>query len=351
MGKTDYIPVECVNVPKLLFQDNRYSGLSADAKLLYSLLLDRKNVARLNEWIDPMGTPYVIYPKSEMKRHLNASRYRVDAALDELAACEQMVMVTQPNPGRPCQIYVKDIANKYYEEVEEKPMCMMRNDENKEKKMMMPCMGIPGMHGVAILMDPEDMMSMLDALEEVIGTVEKTLADKNSEHDVQEDGKADAQTSEAEQDPCADCDGCSDTYDYQDEAYWMLGKKKRKLVDMTARGYIDEDGDFDEDAIADDAANLGEELGIILGTILLDGEAEASALIQLIDDLYARGKYKQMKAAIRVISIIYGGTKEYLDDMECCMDEAEDIYMEQLIKSTDYAIKKQIKESADKDKE
>lgn len=348
MGKTDYVPVECVNVPKLLFQDRRYSGLSADAKLLYSLLLDRKNVARLNEWIDPMGTPYVIYPKSEMKQHLNASRYRVDAALDELATCEQMVMVTQPNPGRPCQIYVKDIANKNYEEVEEKPMCMMRNDENKEKKMMMPCMGIPGMHGVAILMDPEEMMGMLDALEEVIGTVEKVLAEKEAE---QVDDKTDAQEAESEQDPCADCDGCDDHYDYQDAAYQMLSRKRRKIVDMTARGYIDEDGDFDEDAIADDAADMGEEFGLILGTILMDDEAEASALVQLIDDLYARSKYKQMKAAIKAISIIYGGTKEYLDDMECCMDEAEDIYMSQLVKSSDYAIKKLIKESADKDKE
>lgn len=348
MGKTDYVPVECVNVPKLLFQDRRYSGLSADAKLLYSLLLDRKNVARLNEWIDPMGTPYVIYPKSEMKRHLNASRYRVDAALDELAACEQMVMVTQPNPGRPCQIYVKDIANKYYEEVEEKPMCMMRNDENKEKKMMMPCMRIPGMHGVAILMDPEEMMGMLDALEEVIGTVEKVLADKEAE---QVDDKTDAQEAESEQDPCADCDGCDDHYDYQDAAYQMLSRKRRKIVDMTARGYIDEDGDYDEDAIEDDAADMGEEFGLILGTILMDDEAEASALVQLIDDLYARSKYKQMKAAIKAISIIYGGTKEYLDDMECCMDEAENIYMAQFVKSTDYAIKKLIKESANKDKE
>lgn len=348
MGKTDYVPVECVNVPKLLFQDRRYSGLSADAKLLYSLLLDRKNVARLNEWIDPMGTPYVIYPKSEMKKHLNASRYRVDAALDELAACEQMVMVTQPNPGRPCQIYVKDIANKYYEEVEEKPMCMMRNDENKEKKLMMPCMGIPGMHGVAILMDPEEMMGMLDALEEVIGTVEKVLADKEAE---QVDDKTDAQEAESEQDPCADCDGCDNHYDYQDAAYQMLSRKRRKIVDMTARGYIDEDGDYDEDAIEDDAADMGEEFGLILGTILMDDEAEASALVQLIDDLYARSKYKQMKAAIKAISIIYGGTKEYLDDMECCMDEAENIYMAQFVKSTDYAIKKLIKESANKDKE
>lgn len=328
MGKTDYVPVECVNVPKLLFQDRRYSGLSADAKLLYSLLLDRKNVARLNEWIDPMGTPYVIYPKSEMKKHLNASRYRVDAALDELAACEQMVLVTQPNPGRPCQIYVKDIANKYYEEVEEKPMCMMRNDENKEKKMMMPCMGIPGMHGVAILMDPEEMMGMLDALEEVIGTVEKVLADKEAE---QVDDKTDAQEAESEQDPCADCDGCNDFYNYQDENYWSLPKKQRKKIDMIARGYIDEDGEPDEDVIEADACDLGESLGLILGTVEEDDPEAALELQEAMGELWKANKNKQLKTIVKTISILYGSNSDYIANMDCCTGEVMDIFLTEML--------------------
>lgn len=107
---SDYSPVECVNIPKILFQEKQYAKLSVDAKLLYSLLLERKTMAIMNGWVDQYGTAYVIYPKSEMKKHLNASRYRVDMALDELEKCGQMVVVTQPNPGRPCQIYVKDIT-------------------------------------------------------------------------------------------------------------------------------------------------------------------------------------------------------------------------------------------------
>ena len=75
---SDYAPVECVNIPKILFQEKQYEKLSVDAKLLYSLLLDRKTIAIMNGWVDQYGTAYVIYPKSEMKKHLNASRYRVD---------------------------------------------------------------------------------------------------------------------------------------------------------------------------------------------------------------------------------------------------------------------------------
>ena len=74
----EYAPVECVNTPKMLFQEKQYEKLSVDAKLLYSLLLDRKTLANMNGWIDQNGTAYVVYPKSEMKKHLNASRYRVD---------------------------------------------------------------------------------------------------------------------------------------------------------------------------------------------------------------------------------------------------------------------------------
>lgn len=71
-NRSEYAPVECVNIPKMLFQEKQYEKLSVDAKLLYSLLLDRKTMANMNGWIDQNGTAYVVYPKSEMKKHLNA---------------------------------------------------------------------------------------------------------------------------------------------------------------------------------------------------------------------------------------------------------------------------------------
>ena len=45
---------------------------------------------------------------------------------------------------------------------------------------------------------------------------------------------------------------------YKDEAYYSLSPKKRKIVDMQQRGYIDEDGQIDEDAIYDDACEAAE---------------------------------------------------------------------------------------------
>ena len=74
-------------IPKILFSDERFAGLSSEAKILYGLMLDRVGLSRKNGWIDQNDTAYVVYPKSEMKKHLNASRYRVDMALEELEKC------------------------------------------------------------------------------------------------------------------------------------------------------------------------------------------------------------------------------------------------------------------------
>ena len=46
-----------------------------------------ETVFNMNGWIDQNDTAYVVYLKSEMKKHLNASRYRVDMALEELEKC------------------------------------------------------------------------------------------------------------------------------------------------------------------------------------------------------------------------------------------------------------------------
>lgn len=73
-NNSEFMPVECLNVPKVLFYDKQYEDLSMDAKLIYALLLDRKEMVIRNEWVDEYGDTYVIYPKQEIKKYLNISR-------------------------------------------------------------------------------------------------------------------------------------------------------------------------------------------------------------------------------------------------------------------------------------
>ena len=84
MSKMEYMPVDCLQVPKVLFQMEKYKNLSNTAKILYSLFLDRLKFAVQNGWVDGKGDLYVIYPKSEMKKDLNTTRYGVDQAVQEL---------------------------------------------------------------------------------------------------------------------------------------------------------------------------------------------------------------------------------------------------------------------------
>ena len=109
-------PIECLLVPKALFKDERYCSLSTTAKVLYSLMLDRLKYAAQNRWVDQKGKLYVIYPKSEMIRDLNSTRYRVDYAVSELESMGNMVRVVKDN-GRPNRFYINDISKNEEENV------------------------------------------------------------------------------------------------------------------------------------------------------------------------------------------------------------------------------------------
>ena len=266
-----------------------------DAKLLYSLLLDRKTVANMNGWIDQYGTAYVIYPKSEMKKHLNTSRYRVDMALEEMEKCGQMVGVTQPNPGRPCQIYVKDITGNYEEDMEENAMCMMMKDSNNEngKQKMRPCMGIPGMHGIAVVLDEKEFLKLFDMDEE-------ETEQPNEETEEMEDMESDL------------------AYDYRDKEYYSLPRKEQKMMDMVYYGYIDENDEPNDETIMEDSAYLGKQIGTWLGNIAIKHGVDVEALLSYIHDLYTAGKRNQIRSIMTSLALLCGGLDEYIDAMHCC---------------------------------
>ena len=48
-------------VLRLLIKDERFKGLSSDAKLLYGLMLDRMSLSMKNGWLDAENRAYIIY--------------------------------------------------------------------------------------------------------------------------------------------------------------------------------------------------------------------------------------------------------------------------------------------------
>lgn len=48
-------------IPKMLFTNERFKTISAEAKILYGLLLDRMNLSAKNGWQDKDGKVYIIF--------------------------------------------------------------------------------------------------------------------------------------------------------------------------------------------------------------------------------------------------------------------------------------------------
>lgn len=88
--------------------DRKYKNLSNTAKILYSLFLDRLKFAVQNGWVDHNGDLFVIYPKSEMKKDLNTTRYGVDQAVQELVKAGKLMRII-PNNGKANHFYISDI--------------------------------------------------------------------------------------------------------------------------------------------------------------------------------------------------------------------------------------------------
>lgn len=66
-------------VPKVLFTNERFWNISADAKMLYGILLDRMSLSAKNGWIDKNGRVYIIFTIDEAKMALNCAEQKAMA--------------------------------------------------------------------------------------------------------------------------------------------------------------------------------------------------------------------------------------------------------------------------------
>lgn len=71
-------------IPKVLFTDPRFSGISTEAKIMYGVMLDRVSLSRKNGWIDKNGKVYIQFTLSEMMEYFHWTKYRIYEILKEL---------------------------------------------------------------------------------------------------------------------------------------------------------------------------------------------------------------------------------------------------------------------------
>lgn len=85
MKQTDVQNIYHMQMPRWLFSDPRYAGMSLDAKVTYTFLLNRFQLSRRNGWTNSFGEVFVIFPRRELARELRIGEKRVTAAFQKLS--------------------------------------------------------------------------------------------------------------------------------------------------------------------------------------------------------------------------------------------------------------------------
>lgn len=97
-------------IPKLLYTDERFKGLSSDSKTLYGLLLDRVSLSVKNGWIDDQGRIYVYCTLEAIEEALGCAEQKALKLLSELEAIN-LIERRRQGLGKPNRIYVKNFIN------------------------------------------------------------------------------------------------------------------------------------------------------------------------------------------------------------------------------------------------
>ena len=290
MNNQDYMPIECLLVPKALFKDERYCSLSTTAKVLYSLMLDRLKYAAQNRWVDQKGKLYVIYPKSEMIRDLNSTRYRVDYAVSELESMGNMVRVVKDN-GRPNRFYINDIS------------------KNEEGNAMMTIKDLMEM------VTPEEAEEIM---EKMVATAREIVDDlmKKGYIEIIREGCPEEGHLE---------DGILPTNLDEDEF------NPEDLSPMEFRCYCDEDGILDDEAIEDDASEFGMDLAFGVIELLENDPDRIEAIRHYFNYVYKMKSMKRFMAVVETMAVICGNSPEWIEDMYACNKGARRIYLKELV--------------------
>ena len=123
-----------IRVPKILLQNEAYSGISAEAKLLYSLLFDRTELSNKNGWLDDQNRVYIIFTIAEIKERMNCGNKKAIQLLDELEHKAGLIERKRQGLGKPHLIYVKSFF-RTVDKYGERHFLKCQNDTSGSMKM------------------------------------------------------------------------------------------------------------------------------------------------------------------------------------------------------------------------
>ena len=96
-------------IPKALFTDEHFKSMSAEAKILYGLMLDRMGLSTRNGWLDADGRVYIYFTLEDaidMMGFGHNKIVRLFRELDEIGLIERK----KQGQGKPTRVYVKNFV-------------------------------------------------------------------------------------------------------------------------------------------------------------------------------------------------------------------------------------------------
>lgn len=99
-------------LPRQLISNPQFKCLSADAKMLYGMLLDRMSLSARNGWHDDAGRVYIYYTVKEVCQDLCCGRNKAMRLLAELDTVKGIGLIERirQGQGKPDKIFVKRIT-------------------------------------------------------------------------------------------------------------------------------------------------------------------------------------------------------------------------------------------------
>lgn len=96
-------------IPKVLFTNDYFKGLSSDAKVLYGLMLDRMALSLKNRWVDDKDRVYIIFTLEQVMEYMNCGKDKGVKILAELDTEKGIGLIERVKRGlgKPAIIYVK----------------------------------------------------------------------------------------------------------------------------------------------------------------------------------------------------------------------------------------------------
>ena len=121
-----------LKVPEILVEGEEFQGLSAEAILLYAMLLKRAGMSYKNNWLDKQNRVFIYFTVEEIMKKRHLSKPTAIKLLDELDKKSGIGLIERVRVGlgKPNVIYVKDFLSM----VQEKSVVQKFKDLTSEVK-------------------------------------------------------------------------------------------------------------------------------------------------------------------------------------------------------------------------